>query len=52
MNRVSFGQIIEILRAATEILLRVGSMSEGKLPSFIQTDGLTLRPVFGCLRCT
>ena len=38
VNGVGFGQVVKILRTATEVFLRVGSISKGKLPPFVQQD--------------
>ena len=40
MNGVGLRQVVKILGATAEVLFGVSGMSECKLPSLVQTDGL------------
>ena len=46
MDGIGFGEIVEILGAATEVLLWIGGVAKGEAPSFVDADGFTQR---GCL---
>ena len=41
MNRVRLCQIVKILCSTAEVLLRISSMTQLELPTFIQADRLT-----------
>ena len=42
VDGVGFCQVVEVLRAAAEVLLWIGSVAKGELPALVEADGLAL----------
>ena len=52
MDGVGLGQIVEVLRAAAEVLLRVGGMAQAELPAVAEPDFLAdVRCIVADIRC-